>query len=101
MAPTGECRIPTAAGGAKKAIGGGAVGIRMRRRLDLLVALHGVLRSGAAFVLLDPEDPPARHERITADAGLGLVLDELPTTDAAPPATVVVERPAVQPDDLA
>lgn len=57
---------------------GDRVGLRMQRSLDVLVAIHGVLRAGAAFVMLDPDDPVERHEAIIADAGLRLVLDKLP-----------------------
>ena len=56
------------------------VGIRLPRGLDALVAIHGVLRAGGVFVTLAPEDPPARHEFITADAELFTVLDALPAT---------------------
>jgi amino acid adenylation domain-containing protein len=62
---------------------GDRVGLRMERSLDTLVAMHGVLRSGAAFVFLDPADPDARHDAIVADAALRIVLDGLPDLDAA------------------
>ena len=61
---------------------GGRVGIRLPRGLDALVAIHGVLRAGGVFVMLAPEDPPARHEFITTDAELFTVLDALPATGA-------------------
>ena len=57
---------------------GDAVGLRMHRSIDVLIAVHGVLRSGGAFVMLDPQDPVARHEHIAADAALAVILDELP-----------------------
>ncbi len=64
---------------ADQGVGRGArVGVRMRRSLDVLVAVHAVMRAGAAFVMLDPDDPPARHEVIARDAELVVVLDELP-----------------------
>ncbi len=44
--------------------------------IDVLVAVHGVLRAGAAFVMLDPDDPAARHDAIAADADLALILDD-------------------------
>src|SRR5207244_7466452 len=37
-----------------------AVAIALGRRLDLLVALLGVLKAGGAFVMLDPDHPPRR-----------------------------------------
>jgi len=62
---------------------GATVGLRMRRSVDVLIAVHGVLRAGAAFVMLDPEDPATRHEMIAADAELVLILDSLPTDSEA------------------
>lgn len=41
----------------------------LRRRPAALAALTGVQLSGAAYVPLDPDDPPARHASIAADAG--------------------------------
>jgi len=78
---------------------GSRVGVRMGRSLDVLVAVHGVLRAGAAFVMLDPADPVARHDAIAADAGLSVILDALPDTsavEALPP-----EAQAVSLDDEA
>ena len=80
---------------------GDKVGIRLRRSLDVLVAVHGVLRSGAAMVPLDPDDPPARLELITEDAQLALVLDALPDLDLATDEISTDEREDVELDDLA
>ena len=55
---------------------GAFVGICLDRSLDLIVALLGVTKSGAAYVPLDPSHP---HERLTfllADAGARLVVTE-------------------------
>ena len=79
---------------------GGRVGIRMRRGLDVLVAVHGVLRAGAAFVMLDPDDPSSRHETIAADAGLALILDTLPSATSVAVGQPV-DLPDAGPDDLA
>ncbi len=43
----------------------------------MLAAVHGVMRSGAAFVMLDPDDPSARHDAIAADAELALIIDDI------------------------
>ncbi len=56
---------------------GARVGIRLPRGFDVLVAVHGVMRSGAAFVMLDPDDPAARHDVIAADADLAHVVDDI------------------------
>ncbi len=49
----------------------------------MIAAVHGVMRSGAAFVMLDPDDPPARHDAIAADAELALIIDDLAIDDLA------------------
>jgi acyl-CoA synthetase (AMP-forming)/AMP-acid ligase II len=57
---------------------GRAVGLRMHRSIDVLVAIHGVLRAGGVFVMLAPDDPAVRHDLIAADADLFTILDALP-----------------------
>jgi amino acid adenylation domain-containing protein len=57
---------------------GRAVGIRMHRSIDVLVAIHGVMRAGGVFVMLAPDDPPARHDLIAADADLLTIVDAIP-----------------------
>ncbi len=84
---------------------GARVGIRLPRSFDVLVAVHGVLRSGAAFVMLDPDDPPARHDAIAADADLAVIIDDVAEfTDEAAVAsstTDLVDTVDVGPDDIA
>ncbi len=92
----------------RRGLGRGArIGLRMRRSVEVLAAVQGVLRAGAAFVMLDPDDPPARHDTIRDDAGLALILDALPAdadgpleggADGPPDADVEVR---VEPDDTA
>ncbi|MER5755681.1 amino acid adenylation domain-containing protein [Streptomyces sp. NPDC002088] len=48
---------------------GDVVGVHVERSADLIVALLGVLRSGAAFLPLDPALPPARLISYAGDAG--------------------------------
>jgi len=64
---------------------GRAVGLRMHRGIDALVAIHGVLRAGGVFVMLSPDDPSARHDLIATDADLFTILDELPAGPFAAP----------------
>ncbi|MBI1862055.1 MAG: AMP-binding protein, partial [Deltaproteobacteria bacterium] len=45
------------------------VGLQMGRSLDLMVALLGVLKAGAAYVPLDPQYPADRLEYMRADSG--------------------------------
>ncbi|MBV9680754.1 MAG: amino acid adenylation domain-containing protein, partial [Solirubrobacterales bacterium] len=54
------------------------VGLQLPRSPDLIVALLGVLKSGAAFLPLDPSDPEARRLQIVSDAQPIAVLDRLP-----------------------
>ncbi|WP_170155362.1 non-ribosomal peptide synthetase [Lentzea atacamensis] len=49
---------------------GTRVGVRVERSLELVVALVGVLKSGAAYVPLDPHIPQARQAQIAELAGL-------------------------------
>ncbi|MEV4510912.1 amino acid adenylation domain-containing protein [Dactylosporangium sp. NPDC049525] len=84
----------------RQGIGPGAlVGIALPRTAELLVAVLGVLRTGAAYLPLDPSYPAERIAFIRDDAGAALVLtpDGVSldgTGDAAPD-----EAPS--PDDLA
>ncbi|HEX6908789.1 MAG TPA: amino acid adenylation domain-containing protein [Longimicrobium sp.] len=50
------------------------VGLCVERSAEMVVALLGVLRAGAAYVPLDPAFPPARMADMLADAGASLVL---------------------------
>jgi len=53
---------------------GHRVGLHLARTARSLVAQVGVLRSGAAYVPLDPVNPASRLEYIARDAGLSIVL---------------------------
>lgn len=50
------------------------VGICLERSPDLLVALLGTLKAGAAYLPLDPSYPEARLAAVLADSGAPLVL---------------------------
>jgi len=60
---------------------GDRVGICLRRSPDLVVALLGVLRSGAAYVPLEPRGQPARAAEILDDAGIDVVVVDDATAD--------------------
>jgi amino acid adenylation domain-containing protein len=61
----------------KQGIGvGSLVGIGVDRTTELLVTLLGVLKSGAAYVPLDPAYPRARLQQMIGDAGLALLLGD-------------------------
>ncbi|MEU1588450.1 amino acid adenylation domain-containing protein, partial [Micromonospora sp. NPDC005710] len=57
------------------------VGVRMDRGLDLVVALVGVLKAGAAYLPIDPEYPQQRVDVLVADAGAVVVLDSVTGLD--------------------
>src|SRR6185503_11360391 len=50
------------------------VGIALERSLEMVEAIVGVLKAGAAYVPLDPEYPKARLEYMLADARPAVVL---------------------------
>lgn len=52
------------------------VGVRMPRSADLVVALLGILKSGAAYVPIDIDSPAERTAFVVRDTGLDLVLAE-------------------------
>ncbi|MGH9241421.1 MAG: amino acid adenylation domain-containing protein, partial [Vicinamibacterales bacterium] len=47
----------------------GRVGVLLDRGLDLIVALLGISKAGAAYLAMDPSDPPARVAGLFVDAG--------------------------------
>jgi amino acid adenylation domain-containing protein len=53
---------------------GSVVGVRLERSTDMVVALHAVIKAGAAYLPLDPEYPLDRIEYMAKDADVGLVL---------------------------
>jgi amino acid adenylation domain-containing protein len=57
------------------------VGVCVARSLDLMVAVLGVLKAGAAYVPLDPDYPDERLRLIIGDAGLAFVLAGDPERD--------------------
>ncbi len=50
------------------------VGIALERSPEMVMAIIGVLKAGAAYVPLDPEYPKARLEYMLADAQPAVVL---------------------------
>ena len=58
------------------------VAIRLDRSLDLIVAIMGVLKSGAAYVPIDPTFPEPRIEQILADCGAKIVLTNVTIGEA-------------------
>lgn len=63
---------------------GSLVGVYLDRSADLVAALLGVMKAGAAYVPLDPVYPPDRIRAMAEDAGVSLLLTGrgLPLPDA-------------------
>ena len=78
------------------------VALFLRRGVDLVVALIAVLKSGAAYVPLDPDLPKERLELLVADAKASLIVtsrdlfQDLPALDARP--VLIDEIPAGRPE---
>ncbi|WP_051777480.1 non-ribosomal peptide synthetase [Streptomyces violaceorubidus] len=74
---------------------GTVVAVVLPRGTDLLVALLAVVRTGAAYLPVDPVHPPARRARLIADADAVLVVDETLLADL--PEDAVEAEPGVVP----
>jgi len=58
---------------------GDLVGLSLPRSPDMLIALLAILRTGAAYVPLDPDYPADRLARQVADAGLATIVTDSAT----------------------
>ena len=71
------------------------VGICMERSLEMVVGLLGILKSGAAYVPLDPSYPSERLAYMLEDAALSLVLTQEHLRPRLPPSdfrVIAVDR---------
>jgi amino acid adenylation domain-containing protein len=66
------------------AMRGALVGVHLERSLQMLIAVIAVMKTGAAYVPLDPEFPAERLTYMVADAKLGLVISQSSLAAAAP-----------------
>jgi len=55
---------------------GDRVGIYLHKSIDSLAAIFGILKTGAAYVPVDPGAPPARNAYILADCAVKAVIVE-------------------------
>ncbi|WP_194924836.1 non-ribosomal peptide synthetase [Catenulispora pinisilvae] len=75
---------------------GDTVAILLPRGLDLVAALLGVLKSGAAYLPLDPTHPPRQHSRVIEMAGARVGLADARTaaqlSEASDMSVLIVDR---------
>jgi amino acid adenylation domain-containing protein/non-ribosomal peptide synthase protein (TIGR01720 family) len=74
------------------------VALRLHRSLDQVVAVLAVLKSGAAYLPLDPAYPAERIAATIADARPVAVLSEIPDLTGLP---TTAPAPALRPDNAA
>lgn len=68
------------------------VGVCMERSLELVVALLGILKAGAAFLPLDPSFPKERLASILVDARVRVWMTQDHLSDRLPPSTAQLIR---------
>jgi len=97
-----EQQIETAADTLRSAgIGpGDRVGIEIPISTEAVIAIHAVLRAGAAFVPIDPTYPDVRRDHIREDSRAAITLTSLDDLARLDPVDAVDARP-VSMDDLA
>ncbi|MCF3104940.1 amino acid adenylation domain-containing protein, partial [Streptomyces roseoverticillatus] len=66
------------------------VAVAVPRSADLVVALHAVVKAGAAYLPVDLAQPPRRTEALLADAAPALLLTTTGTAGQLPPTAVPV-----------
>jgi amino acid adenylation domain-containing protein len=74
------------------------IGVYMERSIDLMVAILGILKSGAAFVAMDSNNPVARNQYIIEDAQLTLLLTQKSLSvhlQIGAKKTIVVDEPCL------
>lgn len=83
---------------ARGAAPGAIVGIALPRGLPLLAALVGVLKSGAAYLPLDPAFPADRLQFMRTDSGMELLIDDFAaiasSSEHNPPCATAPDTPA-------
>ncbi|GAA1973209.1 non-ribosomal peptide synthetase [Kitasatospora viridis] len=79
------------------------VGVRLERSLDLVVALLGVLKTGAGYLPLDPAQPAERLAYMLGDAGVRVVIgtEPLDGVTTVPVADGAADWPGTDPEPVA
>ena len=86
-------------------LGGMRAALYVGRGADMIVAMLAVLKTGAAYIPLDPTDPPERVARLLDDAAPRVVLTQKRLLAAMPrknlTRVVTDAEPAADPSDAA
>ena len=53
---------------------GDRVGIHLPKSVEMVAAVYGAMKAGAAYVPLDPRAPTARLEAIANDCGIAAIV---------------------------
>jgi len=74
---------------------GDVVGIMVERSFAMIIGIFGIIKAGAAYLPLSPEDPANRLAYVLANARVGLLLVHSATALKAPPGvrTIHLEQP--------
>lgn len=62
---------------------GTVIGVALPRRPELLVAILGIMKAGAAYLPIDPDFPRARREYLQEDSGCLFVLESTEESESA------------------
>ncbi len=76
---------------------GDAVAMLLERSAGAIVAMLGILKAGAAYLPLDPHDPPARLAELVADAGARLAIADASADLGVPTLTPAALQEPVAP----
>jgi amino acid adenylation domain-containing protein len=76
---------------------GQIVGIMVERSFAMIIGIFGIMKAGAAYLPLSPDDPPDRIRYVLEDAGVGLLLVHGATVTKAIPEVQVInlEKPGL------
>jgi len=77
------------------------IGVCMHRSPELMIALLGILRSGAAYLPFDPEYPPQRLAFMLHDAGVEILLTQTELRENLPADTIKIVEVNADHTDLA
>lgn len=82
------------------------IGLFIERSIDIAVGILGVLKAGAAYVPIDPDEPPARLSQIISDAQMAVVIAQKHLLDRLPagvPRIVCIDAdwPEIAKEDIA